>query len=147
VKLSYKNPLFPQIFNDFHIYQNISSLFNKIPTVLHWLKTKIKYLPTFWVENKNFSQNFVFAFDKFVFCYLDPDPGSGCGKISRIRIRKKQIWMYSKTHLRIRETLPLSGMMGGGIQVNATPYKLRGPKFLIHSGICMHSLFAMVKLI
>ena len=29
---------------------------------------------TFWVENKNFSPNFVFAFEKFVFCCLDPDP-------------------------------------------------------------------------
>ena len=36
VKLSYKNPLFSQIFNDFHlllkIIPNKSSLFNKIPT-------------------------------------------------------------------------------------------------------------------
>ena len=35
VKLSYKNPLFPQIFNDFHLFlkmiPNKSSLFNKIP--------------------------------------------------------------------------------------------------------------------
>jgi len=27
------------------------------------LKTKIKYLPTFCVENKNYYQNFVFAFE------------------------------------------------------------------------------------
>jgi len=46
-------------------------------------------LPTFWVENKNFSQNFVFALEKLVFCCLDPDPESGLGKKSWIRIRKK----------------------------------------------------------
>jgi len=48
-------------------------------------KNKIgTYLPTSWVENKNFSKNFVFAFEKFVFCCLDPDwgknPGSGSVK-------------------------------------------------------------------
>ena len=53
---------------------NKSSLFNKIPTyLLDWLKNKNR-IPTFWVENKNFSQNFVFAFEKVVFCCLDPDP-------------------------------------------------------------------------
>ena len=41
VKLSYKNPLFPQIFHNFHLFfkmipylPNKSSLFNKIPTYL-----------------------------------------------------------------------------------------------------------------
>jgi len=43
-------------------------------------------IPTFWVENKYFSQNFVFALEKLVFCCLDPDlnlekyPGSGSVK-------------------------------------------------------------------
>ena len=52
MKLSYKNPLFQQIFHDFHKFlkmiPNKSSLFNKIPTVpdrlkklLFGLKTKI----------------------------------------------------------------------------------------------------------
>ena len=67
VKLSYKNPPFSQIFHDSLIFKNdtvlyqTKVLFNKIPYLLDWLKTKIKYLPTFWVENKNFSQNLVFA--------------------------------------------------------------------------------------
>ena len=47
-------------------------------------------MPTFWVENKNFSQNFVFAFEKLVFYCLNPDPeknpGSGSVK-KRIRIQ------------------------------------------------------------
>ena len=30
-------------------------------------------MPTFRVENKRFSQNFVFALKKLVFCCLDPD--------------------------------------------------------------------------
>ena len=42
-------------------------------------------IPTFWVENQNFSQNFVFAFEKLIFvAFLDPDwgknPGSGSVK-------------------------------------------------------------------
>ena len=74
MKLSYKNPLFQQIFHGFHLFLKIipnkSSLFNKIPTFLVEDKNKI---PTFLVENKNFSQNFVIAFEKCVFG-LDPDP-------------------------------------------------------------------------
>jgi len=54
-------------------------------------------IPTFWVENKNFSQNVVFALEKLDFGCLDPDPGSGLGKKSRIRIRKKLI------RIRLRE--------------------------------------------
>ena len=51
-------------------------MFNKIGYLLNWLKTKIKYL-LFGFENKNFSQNFVFALEKLVFCCLDPDPEFG----------------------------------------------------------------------
>jgi len=40
---------------------------------------------TFWVENKNFSQNCVFALEKLVFCCLDPDPGSGSGLRKKIQ--------------------------------------------------------------
>ena len=67
VKLSLKTPLFPQIFHDFHqMIPNKSSLFYKIPT--------------FWVENKNFSKNFVFAFKRFV-CFSGLDPDQDWGKI------------------------------------------------------------------
>ena len=71
-----------------------SSLFNKIPT---WLVEDTNKIPTFWVNNKNFSKNLVFALKKFVFCC--PDPGSGIQirnpdpdweKKPRIRICKKQ---------------------------------------------------------
>jgi len=90
VKLSYKNPLFPQTFHDIHLFlkmiPNKSSLFNKILTWLDENKNKIGTVLTLWVENKNFSQNFVFAFEKM--CFL---PGSGLQKKSRIRIRKKRI--------------------------------------------------------
>ena len=79
VKLSYKNPLFPQIFHDFHLFlkliPNKSSLFNKIPT---WLVENKNKIPTFWVENKNFSKNFVFALEILF-------PGFGI----RIRIGEK----------------------------------------------------------
>ena len=67
MKLSYENSLFQLIFHDFHLFlkmipvPNKSSLFNKIPTLL--------------VENKNFSQNLVFAFAKYVFCCLDLESG------------------------------------------------------------------------
>ena len=41
-------------------------------------------MPTFWVENKNFSQNFVFAFEKLVIVawirIRDPESGSRWGK-------------------------------------------------------------------
>ncbi len=60
VKMSYKNPLFPQICHDFHLFlkmiPNKSSMFNKIPT---WLVENKNRIPTFWVENKNFFQNLV----------------------------------------------------------------------------------------
>ena len=42
------------------------------------MKTKIKY-DTFWVENNNFSQNFVFALEKLFFCCLDSDWGKKHG--------------------------------------------------------------------
>ena len=58
---------------------------------IHFFQKKFKNkIPTFWVENKNFSQNFVFALKKLVFCILDPD-----WKKSRIRIRKKRIRIRS----------------------------------------------------
>ena len=57
--------------------------------LLDWLKTKLNTY--FWVENKNFAQNLVFAFDKvWLFC-LEPGSGSGKKSKSRIRIRKKRI--------------------------------------------------------
>ena len=102
VKLSYKNPLFPKKFHDFHLalkmIPNKSSLFNKIPRYLLENKNKI---PTFWVENQNFSKNFVLAFE-FFFCLdldLDPDPD---WKKSRIRIRKKRIRIQN-TELKARK--------------------------------------------
>jgi len=52
-------------------------------------------IPTFSVENKYFSQNLVFALEKLFFVawirIRDPDPESGLGKKSWIRIRKKRI--------------------------------------------------------
>jgi len=75
-----KNPLFPQIFYDFHLFlrmiPNRSSMFTKKPT---WLVENKNKIPTFYVDNKNFSQHFFFALEKLVFCCLDPDPGSGSG--------------------------------------------------------------------
>ena len=58
----------------FIMITNVSSLFNKIPTFLVDNKDKI---PTSWVENKNFSQNFVIAFEKMSFSL---DLRSGLGK-------------------------------------------------------------------
>ena len=57
-----------------------SSLFNKKGTyLLDWLKNKNR-IPTFWVKNKNFSQNFVFVYEKLVSWCPDPGSGSGLGK-------------------------------------------------------------------
>ena len=61
------------------------------------MKTKIKYLGTFWVKTKNFYQNLVFALKKLVFCC--PDPGSGLGKKSWIWIRKKLIQIRNTTKI------------------------------------------------
>ena len=90
VKLSYKNPLFPKKFHDFHLFlkmiPNKSSLFNKIGTyLLDWLKTKIKYLH-FGLKTK-FLPKFCFCLRKIGF--LLPRSGSGWVKKSGIRIRKK----------------------------------------------------------
>ena len=76
VKLSYKNPLFQQIFHDFHLFlkmiPNKSYLLNKIPTFLVENKNEI---PFYFDENKNFSQNFVIVFEKMCFW-----PGFGLEK-------------------------------------------------------------------
>jgi len=80
VKLSYKNPLFPQIFHDFHLFfkmiPNKRSMFNKIHRyLLDWFKTKIKYL-LFRLITKIYPKIF-FPLEKLVFCFLDPDPDWG----------------------------------------------------------------------
>ena len=57
-------------------------------------------IPTFWVENKNVSQNFVIALKNFFL------PGSIWEKNSRIRIRKKRIRIRNTEFtLRIRRTV------------------------------------------
>ena len=68
-------------------------------------------LPTFWVGNKNFSQNLVFALEKLVLCCPDPGSGSGLGKKSWIRIRKKLIRIRNTDWI---ITCSLAGCSGGG---------------------------------
>jgi len=79
VKLSYKNPPFPQIFHDFHLFlkmiPNKSSMFNKIRYLLDWLKTKIKYL-LFGLITK-ISPKIFFALEKSGIRIRNPDPDWG----------------------------------------------------------------------
>jgi len=97
VKLSYKNPLFPQIFNDFHLFLKMIGtdtfqikVLCLIKYLLDWLKTKIKYL-LFGKEKKISPKTLLLPLIKLVFCCLDPDLESGLENKSRIRIRRKRI--------------------------------------------------------
>ena len=83
VKLSYKNPLFPKKFHDFHWFlkmiQKKSSLFNKIQYLLNWLKTKIKYL-LFGLKTKISPKILFLPLDVFASGLEKKNPGSGTVK-------------------------------------------------------------------
>ena len=86
VKLSYKNPLFPQMFHDFHFFlkkgtkQKASVLYNTY--LLDWLKTKIKYL-LFGLKTEISTKILLLPLKKMCFLSgsgLQKNPGSGSVK-------------------------------------------------------------------